>query len=76
MDVVIVTNVFILPHTHTRAHTRTRTYARTHTLSHTHIHIYICRAYEGSKSDLGEITVALMDRLGMASVEELPQVHK
>ena len=64
MDVVIVTNVFILPHTHT------------HTLTHTHIHIYICRAYEGSKSDLGEITVALMDRLGMASVEELPQVHK
>lgn len=66
MDVVIVTNVFILPHTHTRTHSHT----------HTHIHIYICRAYEGSKSDLGEITVALMDRLGMASVEELPQVHK
>ena len=52
------------------------THTHTHTLTHTHIHIYICRAYEGSKSDLGEITVALMDRLGMASVEELPQVHK
>ena len=33
-------------------------------------------AYEGSKSDLGEITVSLMETLGMSSVEELPVVHK